>query len=350
MAIKQLTVTTVSSFSSEKSKAWNKYMGLSPNSTFFHLSGWMKVLKKTFGYEPCYLYAEADGELCGILPLFFINNFLSGKALVSLPFGVYGGICADDEYIAALLSQEAIKITKEKKASYLELRHLYNPLNNMPIKDLYDTFIKELPKDKDECLNQLPRKTRAATRKSLSFGLETEVGIHLLKDFYHIYSISVRNLGSPVFPYKYLTLLAEEFKDNILVMNVKYKGKVIASVFTFIYKDTVIPYYAGSLPQYFKMQPNNFMYLKLMEWGVENGYKYFDFGRSKKGTGSHHFKVLQGFKPKPLYYQYYLNSINEIPDLSPKNKKLKLVINTWKKLPVWLTKLIGPKISKLTPP
>lgn len=349
MTTNQLIITTISSLSSEKARAWDRYIGLSPNGTFFHLSGWMKVLKNTFGYEPCYLYAESDNEIYGVLPLFYLNNFLSGKTLVSLPFGVYGGICADDEYVEGCLLEEAKKLIKEKGAKYLELRHL-KPVKDMPVKDLYETFIKELPKDKNECLNQLPRKTRAATRKSISFGLETEFGTHLLKDFYNIYAISVRNLGSPVFPYKYLTLLTKEFKDNILVMNVKYKGKAIASVFTFIYKDTVIPYYAGSLPQYFKIQPNNFMYLKLMEWGVENGYRYFDFGRSKKGTGSHHFKVLHGFEPKPLYYQYYLNSIDKIPDISPKNKKLELVINAWKKLPVWLTRLIGPEISKLTPP
>ena len=92
------------------------------------------------------------------------------------------------------------------------------------------------------------------------------------------------------------------------------------------------------------------MYLKLMEYGVEHGYRYFDFGRSKKGTGSYHFKELHGFTPQPLYYQYYLNTADKIPDISPKNPKMQLAIKAWQKMPVWMTKIVGPVVSRLTPP
>ena len=134
------------------------------------------------------------------------------------------------------------------------------------------------------------------------------------------------------------------------VLLVTHNNKEIAGVLTFLYKDTVLPYYGGALDGHLKMQPNNFMYLKLMEYGVEKGYKYFDFGRSKKGVGSYSFKKNQGFTPELLSYQYYLNSIDSIPDVSPMNPKIQLAIKVWKKLPVWVTKIIGPKIIRLTPP
>jgi len=124
----------------------------------------------------------------------------------------------------------------------------------------------------------------------------------------------------------------------------------IAGVLSFLHKSTIMPYYGGALLEYFKYQPNNYMYLKLMEWAVEKEFKYFDFGRSKKGTGSYKFKELQGFVARPLHYQYCFNTIRKIPDTSSMSPKVKFVSNAWKKLPVWATKLVGPKVIGLTPP
>lgn len=337
-------------YTSDKSSAWDNYVMNSSEATFFHLSGWKSVLERTFGYKSHYIYAERDGKICGILPLFLIKSLLSGKALVSLPFSVYGGVCVDNEEIAKLLIEEAERITKKKDANYLELRNKTALTNGMPTKDLYATFIKELPKDKKDCLEKMPRKSRAACRKGLSLGLEVRTGIDLLKEFYDIYAVSVRNLGSPIFPFSFLENLAREFKENTTVLSVTYQDRPIASVFTFLYKDTVMPYYAGALPQYFKYQPNNVMYLKLMEYGVEKGFRYFDFGRSKKGTGSYDFKVFFGFEPRTLYYQYYLNKIDALPDASSLNPKVSLAVWAWKRLPVWMTKIIGPRIVRITPP
>lgn len=340
----------IKQYTEDKSNAWDEYVQNSSTATFFHQTGWKNALEKTFGYQARYIYAESEGRIRGVLPLFLVKNLLSGKALVSLPFGVYGGVCADNEEAAKLLIAEAERITKEENANYLELRHKTAPTNGMPVKELYATFIKELPKDKKDCLEQIPRKCRAACRKGLSLGLEAKAGSELLKEFYDIYAVSVRNLGSPVFPFRFLENLAREFPGKMTVLSVTYRGRPIAAVLTFLYKDTIMPYYAGALPRYFKYQPNNVMYLKLMEYGVERGYRYFDFGRSKKGTGSYDFKEFFGFEAQALHYQYYLNKINELPDTSSVSPKVQLAVQAWKRMPVWMTKIVGPKIIKITPP
>lgn len=330
----------------EDSSKWDTFVANFPQGTFFHLSGWKRVLEKTFGYRPLYLKAQDNEEIRGILPLFIMKNLGFKNIISSIPFGVYGGLCADNTETSNMLLGTAKQITQKEEAQYLELKNIY-PLNdNLATKDLYVTFIKELPKNKEDCLNQQPRKARAAARKGIDSGLRVETGIHLLKECYGIYAISVRNLGTPVVPFALFRNLADEFKDKATVLSVKYKDKTIASVLTFLFKDTVIPFYGGSLPQYRNLQPNNFMYLKLMEYGVENGYRLFDFGRSKIGTGSYKFKELQGFQPQPLYYQYYLNKTKEIPNLSPVNPKFSLPIAAWKRLPVWVTKLLGPIVVK----
>jgi len=118
---------------------------------------------------------------------------------------------------------------------------------------------------------------------------------------------------------------------------------------TFFYKDQVLPYYAGSLLEYRDLAPNDYMYWQLMRYGYENGCKLFDFGRSKVDTGSYDFKRHWGFEPEPLPYQYFLNRINEIPNLSPANPKYQKKIEIWRKLPFRATKIIGPHIVKYIP-
>ncbi len=336
---------------SEKWKSqWNEYVSNSKNASFFHLIEWKEILKKTFGYKPYYLLAEDEGKIVGILPLFLLKNIFFDNIMISLPFAIYGGADADNENIETLLIEEAKSLTRKTKAQYLELRNLKENRMGFLVKDLYVTFIKPLPTDVSKCLEEMPRKARAATRKGLGFGLTAEVGLHFLKDFYQIYSISVRNLGSPVFSFSFLENIVAQFKNESNVLIVKYGNKPVAGVFTFFYRDTVMPYYGGSLAEYQRYQINNFMYLKLMEYGVEKKYKYFDFGRSKKGTGSFKFKELMGFEPQQLYYSYHLHKVNELPNLSPTNPKLNLFIKTWQRLPLTITNLIGPQLIKFTPP
>ena len=45
------------------------------------------------------------------------------------------------------------------------------------------------------------------------------------------------------------------------------------------------------------------MYWELMRRACERGLKVFDFGRSKRGTGSFDFKKNWGFEATPLVYE-----------------------------------------------
>jgi hypothetical protein len=78
----------------------------------------------------------------------------------------------------------------------------------------------------------------------------------------------------------------------------------------------------------------------------EEGLKVFDFGRSKLETGAFDFKKNWGFEPQRLHYQYLLVKATEMPNLSPKNPKFRLMVNTWQKLPVPVANALGPFVAK----
>jgi len=88
------------------------------------------------------------------------------------------------------------------------------------------------------------------------------------------------------------------------------------------------------------------MYWDLMRRAIGRGCRFFDYGRSKKGAGSYDFKKNWGFSPEPLYYECLPIRAREIPDINPMNPKYRLLISSWKRLPLPVSKLLGPMISK----
>jgi len=332
--------------------AWDEFVLNHPEGTFFHLIGWKNVIEKTFRHKSYYFIAQKADKIVGVLPCFKVKSILFGKSLVSVAFGTYGGVLAQNEEIAQSLLEEAIKITQKENLDYLELRNLSRKESNWPVKDLYYTFRREIFPDLEANLKAIKRKSRRMVRVGRDkFKLKSEIGKeNLLNEFYEIYAHSVHRLGSPVYPKALFRNFLKEFKDqsNILLIRTP-EGKAIAGVMSFFYKEEVLPYYGGSLPEARRMAANDFMYWELMRYGCEHGYKIFDFGRSKKGTGSFDFKRHWGFEPKPLFYQYYLHRLKEIPNISPINPKYQKRIAIWKKLPFSVTKILGPMIVKYIP-
>ena len=137
-----------------------------------------------------------------------------------------------------------------------------------------------------------------------------------------------------------------EFGSDCRIFSVHWKGRVVAAVWTLFYKDEVLPYYGGSVREYNRLGVNNFMYWMLMKYGMENGYRIFDFGRSKKGTGSFSFKKRWGFTMTDLHYQYDLVGQQVLPDTSPLNPRFSLAIRVWRRLPLFITNSLGPLVSK----
>jgi FemAB-related protein (PEP-CTERM system-associated) len=330
--------------------AWDDYVLNHPGGTFFHLTGWKDVVERCFGHKAFYLLSEEGGKICGIFPLFSVKSFLFGRAMVSVPFASYGGVLADDQGVAQALYREAVSITQKQGLDYLELRSETAGFGELPTKDLYYVFKKEIASDNEMNLEAIPRKTRRMVRVGMKNGLEAEFGSsNLLDTFYGMFAFNYRRLGTPVFSRKYIRNLLEMFGKMSSILIISKDGKPLSGVLSFYYKDQVIPYYSGAYPEAQDHAANDFLYWALTSDSAEKGYRVFDFGRSKKDTGPYNFKRHWGFEPKPLEYQYYLNGISELPYISPSNPKYQRRIEMWKRLPLWATKIIGPRIVKYIP-
>jgi FemAB-related protein (PEP-CTERM system-associated) len=341
----------------EHNSRWDQYVSGHPAGTFFHEWKWREIISTSFGYEPFYLWAEDNGEIQGILPLFLVRSLLFGRSLVAIPLAVYGGVLATTASAEAILLRKATALGMECGAKYLEFRgnpHSRETTLTEPAgvgvstrqKDLYVTFMGEIDPIDDVNLSRIPRKQRRMVRQGEKHGLRFVLDNSRLSEFYKVYAESVRNLGTPVFGYPYFENLVKSFGDRCKVFLVDFQGKVIAGVLVFFYKDQVLPYYGGALKQYFHLAPSDFMYWELMRYGAAQGFKIFDFGRSKKGTGSFNFKRHWGFEPRPLPYFYYQIRDRSIPDTSSLNPKLQWAVRIWRNLPLKLTMALGPRIVR----
>jgi FemAB-related protein (PEP-CTERM system-associated) len=123
-------------------------------------------------------------------------------------------------------------------------------------------------------------------------------------------------------------------------------GTPLSSVLTFYWRDEVLPYYAGDAVAARELAGNDFKYWELMRDAVERGYRVFDYGRSKRGTGSFDFKKNWGFEPQPLHYEYLLVRATRVSEVNPLNPKYRLFISLWQRMPLALANLIGPHIVK----
>lgn len=333
-----------------RTRQWDAFVRREPSATFFHLSGWMKVMERTFGYRVCAVYSEREGEITGVLPLFLTKNWITGPCLISTPFAVYGGIAASDPESFTLLLEHARRMAIEQNVQYLELRNREGETQpHFHPSSRHVTFTCELHPDPEVNMKRLPRDTRYMIRKAIKLGLSGRHSIDQLDEFYELFAINLRKHGTPALPKRLLTNLVEEFKDEIDLLVVYSEGKPVSGVLTFLFGDTVLPYYSGATPEATRLAANNFLYWELMRWAAERGYRNFDFGRSKTGTGAYHFKTQWNMKISPLPYQVFLVNKKSVPDFSPANKKFEMATQLWSKLPFWLTKKIGPRIVRWFP-
>lgn len=321
-----------------------------PGGTFFHQTAWMRVLEKTFDHKAQYVLGEREGRIVGIAPLFRVSNWMVGNCLISSPLAAYGGILAEDAEAENALLECLKNEAREQQVDYLELR---NPsggtLPGFVPNTRYAGFSMPLKKDPEAVLKGLPKDIRYMIRKAEKANLSIRRGPELIDEFYRLFAINMRRLGTPVFPRSLFTSLLEEYGKQIDVLIVYAGGRPVASAVSYIFRDSLHPYYIGGVPLARDLAANNLLWWELMKFAAQSGMNTFDFGRSKKGTGAYAFKKKWNPTITDLDYQVFLVKRKTAPNFSPANPKFELATHVWSRLPLFLTNRLGPRIVRWIP-
>ena len=322
-----------------------------PAATPFHLPAWsIAVAKGCRQTAHCLVAERANGSIAGILPLTEVRSALFGRALVSVGFGVGGGILAEDAGAASVLAEAGWALAADLRCPTMELRGGPMPGAEWIIDDTtYLGFERALPTgDEEALLAAIPRKQRAEVRKGLANALDIRTGCHDadLRAHYAIYAESVRNLGTPVFPARLFREIMREFGEAADVLVVSHQGMPVASVLSLYMNDTVFPYWGGGTAAARGLRANDLMYYALMRHAVQRGCTRFDFGRSKAGTGPAAFKKNWGFEGAALRYAKRTVDGQTPREINPMSPKYRMQVSLWRKLPLWLANRLGPPIAR----
>jgi len=336
----------VRGFRDEDRARWEEFVQRCPDATFFHRIGWKDIIEACFGHTTHYLLAERDAQIIGVLPLAEVKSLLFGHALVSLPFCAYGGVAATEADAVKALHGSARELGATIGAEHLELRDRAVREADWPRQELYVTFRKAILPKLDDNLAAIPRKQRAMVRKGITRGLVSRIDADVDR-FFTLYADNVHRHGTPPLSKRYFEALRRTFDRDCEVLTVTEPGgKAVSSVLSFYFRDEVLPYYAGEVEAARDLAANDFKYWELLRRACERGLRSFDFGRSKRGTGSFAFKKNWGLEPMPLAYEYCLYRRQRIPENNPLNPRYRVLMALWRRLPIPVANLIGPHLVK----
>ena len=317
-----------------------------------HDPRWLNVLHEALGHRPFILLARrSEGSLCGWLPLVLVSGPVFGRFLVSLPYLNRAGVVAPDADDASALIDEAVRLAEKLNVQYLELRH-GRPFRHDRLpqqRGEKSLMVLDLPDDADRLWASFDPKVRNQVRKGEKHGLSIRWGgQELIDEFYRIFAINMRDLGTPVYPRKLFERILRYFGNEAELAVVDYQDRCVAAAMLVHDRGRTQVPSASSLRQYNATCANMWMYQRLLLRSVERGSREFDFGRSSEGSGTYRFKKQWGASPRPTVWQYHVRR-GDVDAVRPDSPRYRRRISMWQKLPVWLTRLIGPPIVKGIP-
>jgi serine/alanine adding enzyme len=362
---------------------WEQFVRRHPHATFAHLPGVSEAFENAYGLSTVALGAfraengnsgglpersEQGRTLVGLLPMVHVKQLLRGSEWVSMPFLDTGGIIAEDQDAGEKLVREALRLASSGKVQKLEFRqtgHGWLPFENKGAdradrenEGIIDGYyrntlrhkvrmILELP-DSDEILMQsFKSKLRSQIRKPMRDGLTVRTGgLELLDHFYDIFCANMRDIGSPVHSKTFFRAVIQSLPQMAHIFVVNRKNIPLAAGIVIGFGDWLFHPWASSLRTYRHLNANMLLYWRMLEFGCRQRFKRFDFGRSTPGEGTFKFKAQWGAVPQPLEWSVFSRQPDFTFEPVEEKKKYAMAISCWRKLPVGLTRWLGPKIRK----
>jgi FemAB-related protein (PEP-CTERM system-associated) len=359
------TGITVRSMERVDASLWDDYVRAHAFPSIYHLTSWLKAIENAYGHKTYYLIclgksdrSSANEEVLGILPLVHMKHVLFGNRLVSVPYSDYGGILASGEEPARALMVEAAKLAEHLQCNEIELRHreslpqandcsLLNGAFTPLTKSHKVRLVLNLPDSSEKLINSFKPKLRSQIRKPQKAGLHAAIGgSELLEHFYQVFSVNMRDLGSPVHSRRLMQDIMQHMGDAARIFVIYKDSRPLSCSMVIGYRNILANPWASSLKSFNALSPNMLLYWKMLEYACDHGFALFDFGRSTPFGGTYRFKQQWGAEDHPLSWQYLRIGKKSAISEDIEDSKTSAAINLWKRLPVPLANLCGPYIRK----
>lgn len=317
------------------------------------LWGWGDAVE-VYDHDRWYLEARSDSDLVGVLPLFRMRSRLFGDKLVSVPFTSRGSaVLGDDRPDAAkrALLDRTRELADELGVDFVSLRA--NDLGDCPRftrRNRFLAFHVDVDRDPDAVWDGLkPSRQRAVRQARENDAVEFDVGdsVDDLREYYDLYLESMRGHGSPPHSFEFFeTLWDRLYEDGHLRLGlVREEGSLINGVIDLAAGTTVVQ--KGVVSDYERRDLNggSLVSWRSLKWASDQGYETYDFGRTREGSGVYMFKKSFGGEKVWLDdYHYFPDGEVDLPD--SEDEKFDLPKRIWRRLPIAVTRTVGPTLRK----
>jgi FemAB-related protein (PEP-CTERM system-associated) len=331
----------------EEIHSWDAFVGGCRSSSFCHLAGWRAILEDVMGHETYYLTARLeDGRLEGVLPLVRVRSRLFGHYLISMPFLNYGGPLGNETSRAQLCSQ-ALSLARRLNVDLLEVRSrdVSPPGMNPAARKI--TILLPLPATPEQLWEEGFRsKLRNKIKRPINHGMEVRFGAAELTPFYEIFARNMRDLGTPVLPRRWFEAIETNFRDQVIFAAVYWRDAPVAAGCGFLWQKEFELTWSSALREHNSRHPNMLLCWALMQETIKRGADCFNFGRSTPDSSTHHFKEQWGGRDVPLPWGSW--GRRATPP-SPTSAKYRIARGVWSRLPIYLSKRIGPTLARQLP-
>ena len=334
----------------------NTFIEKHTSSSLYYSQAWLDLITQIYGYTFIPLTTtNGVGQINGFLPLFAINSPLTGRRLVSLPFSDFCPLLAEDEASANALVDQAIQLSREQKARYLELRTGSNAIlarrHDLAEGNLYARWLLPLAADPESVWSGLRKPAQHQVKKSQKLGVQVRIA-QLREDVGHYYRLHLQTRckkhGMPAQPQSYFFALWDNFaKSGVMqLLLAEYQGTVIGSMILLASGTTIRYAYGASDEHYLNLAPNNLLMWTAIQLGCTQGYQTLDMGRTAcDNQGLMEFKRRWGTIKEPLPYYYYPQMAG-LASTSENSWKFRLLTSCWKKLPLAVAGPLGGYLYK----
>jgi FemAB-related protein (PEP-CTERM system-associated) len=326
---------------------WEAFVRSREDAELCHLPEWGAMLSRTLGHRTfCLTARHADG-LCGVLPLTLVRSRIFGTRLISQAFSNYGGPALRDPAALAPLLDQARQLARQYRCRYVELRSTAPLSPEFQVDREKVCMHLPLAPDAEEVWRRLRPEIRNRVRKAEKAGLTVlQGGEELVPDFYRVWTLRMQQLGTPCYPRRLFSNLLRSFPDQARVFVVQHNRRTVAAGFFYHFHGLAQCRWAATDVAFNELAPNMLLYWSAIKYHCQAGLRWFDFGRSTMDSSQYEFKRRWGARTVQLYYQYWSPSSLSVAVIKPDQPQYRRKVTVWRKLPLCLTRLIGPYLSR----
>ena len=339
----------------EDEDAWNSFLVQNGGPPYAHW-GWSEAVT-SYGHDRWHLAVRTrdEGDIAAVIPLYHVKSRLFGSQLLSPAFAERGAVVSNGEGNATearrLLLRRTKRIADRLDVDFAILRGTgAGEADGFSLENRYVTFHVPVDRDVEAVRSDVKdSRLRQIEQAAENSSLEVQIGRSLddLRAYYRLYLETMRGHGSPPHSFDFFRILWDELHEegNLRLSMVRRDGSLINGMIDLSLGSTVYQWGVVSDYEFRDLNGGSLLLWKSLQWAADAGYDTYEFGRTREGTGVYMFK--KSFGGSKVWYDdlhYYPDGSGDPPD--PENETYETAKKIWQRLPLPVTRVVGPRIRK----